>query len=205
MISYAELHCWSNFTFLEGASHPEELAQCAAGLGLKALALTDRDGLYGMVRFSKAAAPLGLNAICGAELTIGEEGEPHARPRVVLLVEDNAGYANLVELISISQMRGNKSDARLKLDDFEGRTGGLTVLSSSAHGQIEHALLLDDREGALRLASTYRELFGDRFYIELQHHLRPQDAGLINAQLELARTAHLPVVATNGAVYAAKE
>jgi error-prone DNA polymerase len=190
---------------LEGASHPEELAQHAAALGLNALALTDRDGLYGMVRFSKAAASLGLGAICGAELTIGEEGEPHARPRIVLLVEDDAGYANLVELISISQMRGNKSDARLQLGDFAGRTAGLTALSASAHGEIERALLCDDRGGALRLAAAYRDLFGDRFYIELQHHLRSQDAGLINAQLELARTAHLPVVSTNGVVYAAKE
>lgn len=203
--SYAELHCWSNFTFLEGASHPEELAQYAAGLGFKALALTDRDGLYGMVRFSKAASPLGLNAICGAELTIGEAGEPHTRPRVVLLVEDNAGYANLVELISISQMRGSKHDARLQYEDFQGRTAGLTALSSSGHGEIERALLREDRAGALRVASAYREVFGDRFYIELQHHLRPQDAGLINAQLELARKAHLPVVATNGVVYASKE
>lgn len=203
--SYAELHCWSNFTFLEGASHPEELAQFAAGLGLQALALTDRDGLYGMVRFSKAAAPLGVNAICGAELTIGEEGEPHTRPRVVLLVEDDAGYANLVELISISQMRGSKHDARLQFDDLQGRTAGLTALSSSVHGEIERALLRDNSAGALRVASRYRELFGDKFYIELQHHLRPQDAGLINAQLELARKAHLPVVATNGVVYATKE
>ena len=202
---YAELHCWSNFTFLEGASHPEELAQHAAALGLSALALTDRDGLYGMVRFSKAAAPLGLGAICGAELTIGEEGEPHTRSRVVLLVEDEAGYANLVELISIAQMRGNKADARLQLADFQGRTAGLTVLSASAHGEIERALLRDDRTGALRLTAAYRELFGDRFYIELQHHLRPQDAALTGAQLELARTVHLPVVATNGVVYASKE
>jgi len=190
---------------LEGASHPEELAQFAAGLGLQALALTDRDGLYGMVRFSKAAAPLGVNAICGAELTIGEEGEPHTRPRVVLLVEDDAGYANLVELISISQMRGSKHDARLQFDDLQGRTAGLTALSSSVHGEIERALLRDNSAGALRVASRYRELFGDKFYIELQHHLRPQDAGLINAQLELARKAHLPVVATNGVVYATKE
>ncbi|MDQ6930117.1 MAG: PHP domain-containing protein, partial [Candidatus Eremiobacteraeota bacterium] len=205
LVSYAELHCWSNFTFLEGGSHPEELAEHAAAIGLRALALTDRDGLYGAVRFSKAAKPLSFPAITGAELTIGGEGESYTRRRIVLLVEDDAGYANLVELISIAQMRGSKHDARLELDDFQGRTSGLTALSASANGEIERALLQDDRPGALRIAARYREIFGDRFYLELQHHLRPQDATLIKAQLDLSHSAHLPVVATNGVVYASKE
>ena len=205
LVSYAELHCWSNFTFLEGGSHPEELAEQAASIGLHALALTDRDGLYGAVRFSKAAKPLNFPAITGAELTIGEEGESHTRPRIVLLVEDDTGYANLVELISIAQMRGSKHDARLHLDDFGGRTSGLTALSAGANGEIERAVLQGDRAGALRRAARYREIFGDRFYLELQHHLRPQDATLIKAQLDLSHAAHLPVVATNGVVYANKE
>jgi len=204
-MGYAELHSWSNFTFLEGGSHPEELAQHAAALGLRAIALTDRDGLYGAVRFCKAAKPFAAAAICGAELTYDDEGEAHTRPRVVLLVEDAAGYANLVELISIAQMRGSKADARLRLEDFQGRTAGLTALSASRYGPIERALLRGDRPAALKWASSYRDLFGDRYYIELQHHLRPQDAELVNLQLDLAKAAHLPVVATNGVVYANKD
>ena len=203
-LGYAELHSYSNFTFLEGGSHPEELVEHAAALGLSALALTDRDGLYGAVRFSKAAKPLSFPAICGAELTLEEEGESHERPRIVLLVEDDTGYANLVELISIAQIRGAKADARLRLDDFNGRTNGLTALSGSRYGLIERALLRDDRKTANRHASELRELFGDRFYLELQHHLRPQDATLLNDQLELGRAMHVPVVATNGVVYASK-
>ncbi|GAC1659601.1 MAG: hypothetical protein NVS9B12_13120 [Vulcanimicrobiaceae bacterium] len=190
---------------MEGGSHPEELVGHAAVLGLHSLALTDRDGLYGIVRFSKEAKSKSVKAICGAELTIGEEGESHTRPRIVLLVEDEAGYANLVELISIAQMRGSKHDARLSLEDFQGRTAGLSALSASANGEIERALLRGEREQALRIAATYRQVFGDRFYVELQHHLRPQDATLINAQLDLARAVHLPIVATNGVVYATKE
>jgi len=203
-VEYAELHSYSNFTFLEGGSHPEELLEHAAALGLQALALTDRDGLYGAVRFSKAAKPLSFAAICGAELTFEGEGEPHERPRIVLLVEDDAGYANLVELISIAQMRGAKADSRLRLEDFNGRTKGLTALSGSRHGLIERALLSDDQKAARGHASALRDLFGDRFYLELQHHLRPQDAALINAQLALVRTVHLPTVATNGVAYASK-
>src|SRR5579864_6642689 len=120
---YAELHSWSNFTFLEGGSHPEELIDRAAELGLSAIALTDRDGLYGAVRFSTHARQRGIAAIVGSELTF-EDGS-----RVVLLIEDEAGYANLCELISRAQMRGSKGDARLRLEDFAGRVDGLTALS----------------------------------------------------------------------------
>src|SRR5271170_3362311 len=81
-ISYAELHCWSNFSFLQGASHPEELIQRAVELELPAIALTDRDGLYGMVRFAGAARRAGIEAIVGSELTF-EDGT-----RAVVLVED---------------------------------------------------------------------------------------------------------------------
>src|SRR5262249_11229361 len=104
---YAELHCWSNFSFLEGSSHPAERTRAGAGLGLAGMALTDRDGLYGAVRFSKAAAELKLPALCGAELPL-ETADPEpirasrpARPakevptdtpRLVLLVENERGY-----------------------------------------------------------------------------------------------------------------
>ena len=86
VLRYAELHCWSNFTFLEGASHPEELVDRAVALGLTALALTDRDGLYGAVRFAKHAKAAKLPAICGAELTLHEGDREGGRsPRLVLL------------------------------------------------------------------------------------------------------------------------
>ena len=118
---YAELHCRSNFTFLEGSSHPEELVERAVALGLAAVALTDRDGLYGAVRFAKAAKNTTLGAICGAELTLEvPELRPKRRrdltpeesarqPRLVLLAEDERGYANLASAISIAQLRGQEA------------------------------------------------------------------------------------------------
>ncbi|GAC1497978.1 MAG: error-prone DNA polymerase [Vulcanimicrobiaceae bacterium] len=205
MTAYAELHSWSNFTFLEGGSHPEELAERAAALGLHALALTDRDGLYGMVRFAKAAKPHGFAAICGAELTLAGEEEAHVRSRLVLLVEDQTGYANLVELISMAQMRGSKHDSQLSIEDLAGRTAGLTALSAAANGIIERHLLAGDLPTARQKAALLRELFGERFYLELQHHLRSGDADLIRRQLELSRASQIPIVATNGVVYANKD
>ncbi|HEY8297292.1 MAG TPA: error-prone DNA polymerase [Candidatus Baltobacteraceae bacterium] len=199
MDGYAELHCWSNFTFLEGGSHPEELVDRAVELGLKSLAITDRDGFYGAVRFAKHAKLRGLPAILGSELTF-EDGA-----RIVLLVENERGYANLCELISVAQMRGSKGDARLQLGDLDERSDGLVALSGGANGRIERALRTCDRERAVREADALHERFGDRFYLELQQHLHAEDARLCNALLDLSRERSLPCVVTNGVAYARKE
>jgi error-prone DNA polymerase len=210
---YAELHCRSNFSFLEGASHPEELVERATELGLTALALTDRDGLYGAVRFAKAARPARLEAIVGAELTFDapelrskKRGPPppeeSARfPRLVLLVEDARGYANLTRAISRAQMRGAKRDARLRLEDLDDARG-LTALSGSRFGYAEEALQRGDEALARERAERLRDLFPGRFYFELQHHLRPEDARLILAQTALGERLGIPCVATNGVSYA---
>jgi error-prone DNA polymerase len=217
---YAELHAWSNFTFLEGSSHPEELVGAAVAAGLAGIALTDRDGLYGAVRFAKAAKEQKLPAICGAELTL-ETADPEpirasrpARaasevpthtPRIVLLAENARGYANLCELLSLAQLRGRKRDARARLDDFSGRTDGIIALSGGANGLVEKALLARDDDAALAIGTRLRDLFPGRFYLELQHHLRPQDGALVQALTALAGRLGVPYVATNGVAYVDRE
>jgi len=219
---YAELHARSNFTFLEGGSHPEELVEHANELGLAALALTDRDGLYSAVRFAKAAKPLTLPAIVGVELTLEvppardrfgrpkRRGRPTPtesalRPRLVLLAQDERGYANLASAISAAQLRGGKCDARLRLTDLEGKTAGLIALSGSHHGWPEEALLRGEFATARERAATLRDLFPGAFFLELQHHLRPEDARLVLAQIAIAQSLGIPYVATNGVAYAARE
>ena len=214
---YAELHCRSNFSFLTGASHPEELAARGAELGLAAMALTDRDGVYGAVRFAKAAKPTSLGAITGVELTLdAPELRPKRRrdltpeesarqPRIVLLAEDARGYANLASAISAAQLRGKKRDARLRLEDLDGKSEGLVALSASHHGWAEEALERGDPSTARERAATLRDLFSGRFYFELQHHLRPEDARTILAQVALANELGIPYVATNGVAYATRE
>ncbi len=186
MTEYAELHAWSNFTFLAGGSHPEELIERAAELGLSAIALTDRDGLYGAVRFSAHARRRGVEAIVGSELTF-EDGA-----RLVLLVENSAGYANLCELISRAQLRGSKGDARLRLEDLKSRSDGLTALLGGAWAQRDRALAL-------------RAIFQNRLYIELQQHLVQEETHCNARLLRLARELGVRVVATNGVFYARKE
>jgi len=178
---YVELHAYSNFTFLEGGSHPEELIRHAKELGMKAIALTDRDGLYGSVRFAAEAAKHDIEAIVGSELTF-EDGT-----RVVLLVQNERGYANLCDLISQAQLRGSKHHAKLHLDDFAGRAEGLFALSTGAH------------------VLPLREYFGDCLYLELQQHLTPQEAARNAHLLQLGRELGIPCVATNGVFYARQE
>ncbi|HTD35309.1 MAG TPA: DNA polymerase III subunit alpha [Candidatus Elarobacter sp.] len=224
---YAELHCWSNFSFLEGAAHPEELVEHGVRLGLRGIALTDRDGLYGAVRFAKAAVPhAGFAALCGAELTfepdaaepIRRHREPVERrparaakdvptdtPRIVLIAADKTGYGNLARAISAAQMRGRKRDARLRLEDLEGRTAGLIALSGGRNGLVEKALLRRDGAGAVAIGARLRDLFPGRFYLELQHHMRPEDPALIRAMVRLAGKLDVPYVATNGVAYAVRE
>ncbi len=221
--AYAELHAWSNFSFFEGSSHPEELADAAARLGFAGMALTDRDGLYGAVRFAKAARERKLPAICGVELTLDEpdpEGRtppaetikpsrparpshevPTRTPRIVLLAENDRGYANICELISLAQLRGRKRDARAQLTDFDGRTDGVIALSGGTNGLVEKALRARDDDAAVALGARLRDLFPGRFFLELQHHLRPEDGALVQALVRLARTLDVPYVATNGVAY----
>ncbi len=218
---YAELHCWSNFSFLEGSSHPEELVEHGLRLGLRGIALTDRDGLYGAVRFAKAAAAVpSFAALCGAELTLETEAAepirasrparpakevPTDTPRLVLIAADKTGYGNLARLLSAAQLRGRKRDARLRLDDLEGRTAGLVALSGGRNGVVEKALLRRDGAGAVALGARLRDLFPGRFYLELQHHVRPEDPALIRALVRLAMQLDVPYVATNGVAYATRE
>jgi error-prone DNA polymerase len=183
---YAELHAWSNFTFLEGASHPEALIERAAELGLAAIALTDRDGLYGTARFASGARAQKVAAIVGCECTFEDGG------RVVLLVENERGYGNLCELISTAQLRGAKHDARLHIDDFAGLSDGLIALSGGALPTEEEA-------------AAMRAHFGERYFLELQHHLTAADAERCEQIVALARRMHLPYVATNAVAYARKD
>ncbi|MGH4009304.1 MAG: PHP domain-containing protein, partial [Pseudonocardiaceae bacterium] len=108
---YAELHCHSNFSFLDGASHPEELVEEAARLGLDAIAITDHDGMYGVVRFAEAARELGVRTIFGAELSLGLTAPQNGIPdpegeHLLVLARDPEGYRRLSRVISDAQLRG---------------------------------------------------------------------------------------------------
>ncbi|MEO2168113.1 MAG: PHP domain-containing protein, partial [bacterium] len=135
---YVELRCRSAFSFLEGASLPEELAGRAIELGYGAMALADRGGLYGAPRFWKAARDAGLRALVGAEVEFLEG-------RLLLLVESAAGYRRLCRLLTLGHSRtAAKSELRLSLADLEGESGGLVCLAGGESSPLTEALRRGD-------------------------------------------------------------
>ncbi|MGD8485871.1 MAG: PHP domain-containing protein, partial [Chloroflexota bacterium] len=257
--AFAELHCHTDFSFLDGASPAEDLLERAGELGLSALAVTDHQGLYGAVRFSAAAREAGLHAVVGMEVELldaavpdprglvappprrrgrGSEpslpapraGEPvrpvvprqrppgHRPPRredlrgvrprelgphLTLLARDQAGYASLCRLASAAHLAGTKGVPRFTHELLGQHRAGLLVLTGCRHGELPRRLLAGDREGASEALARLERLVGrDALYVELQHHLLPDDDWLVAELARLAHQAGLPTVVTNDAHYA---
>jgi error-prone DNA polymerase len=198
---YAELHCHSAFSFLDGASLPEQLALTAQRLGLPALALTDHNGLYGSLAFAHAAKQLGLPAITGAELTLLDGSH------VTLLAETAEGYANLCRLITEAHLgRADRRDPRLDFASLEARHEGLIVLSGCRAGLLATVLRRDGRAAAQRLLERCRAVFGPAScFVELQRNLVRGDRDLTRALSDLADHAGLSVVATGNVHYHTRE
>ncbi len=199
MTAYAELHCHSNFSFLDGAAHPEDLIARAAELRLQAVALTDHNGLYGAVRFCQAARDNPVHAITGAEMTL-EHGA-----HLTLLVKDERGYGNLCRLISRAQMDHAKGQAALTWDLLTRHAEGLIALSGCPLGDVPQALIRNDDTAAQQAAARYRDLFGaDGFWLEMQNHLLKEEGYLNLALARLSAQTGVPYVATNDVHYARK-
>ena len=195
---YIELHTSSAFSFLDGASLPETLVDRAADLGYPALALLDRDGVYGAPRFHKAALAAGIKPIVGCELTIGKSRGP-ACWRLPVLVESPEGYRNLCRLLTRMKLDAPKGEGALTLDDLDGFTTGLVAIAG-------RAVLMGHRYGVGGLLDRLVGLFGrSQVYLELQRHLL-RDEGIDNqALIALADAYHVPLVATNGVRFAVAE
>src|SRR2546426_5689924 len=194
---YIELHCHSAFSFLDGASLPEQLALTASQLGLPALALTDHNGLYGSMAFAQQAKSLGLQAITGAELTLLDGSH------VTLLAETPEGYANLCRLVTEAQL--GRPDRRARGLDFaalEAGHAGLIVLSGCRSGLLPTVLQRDGKSAARRLAERCRRVFGpENFFVELQRNHVRGDRALTATLSDLANATSLGVVATGDVHY----
>ena len=145
-VPYAELHCRSNFSFLEGASHPEALVVEASRLGLEAIAITDRDGLYGVVRFAEAAREMGIATMFGTEITLTGSAPTTdgLRPggRLVLLADGTSGYARLSRAVSLGQLAGSKGAPVFELAGVaETVAGSSWVLTGGRGGLVPGALM----------------------------------------------------------------
>lgn len=193
---YVELHARSAFSFLRGASIPEQLAERAADLGLPALALCDRMGVYGAPRFFAAARERGMRQILGAELVLADGSV------LPVLVESRTGYRNLCQLLTEAHLRAPKNEGAVRWDDLAQFAGGLIALTGDAEGPLHRTLLEHGPRAAESQVERLQNIFGrDRVYIEIQRHLW-RGENLINRRLiGLAQSKQLPLLATNGVLH----
>ncbi|HLJ26087.1 MAG TPA: error-prone DNA polymerase [Candidatus Angelobacter sp.] len=195
---YVELHSRSAFSFLEGASLPENLALVCSQHGLPAMALLDRNGVYGAPRFHLSAKQCGIKAHIGAEISIAEGGN------YPLLVQSRSGYQNLCRLITTTKLRTPKDKvATASLNELENYSQGLICLTGDEHGPLAHALKTGGLPAGRRLLQQLSSIFGAKnVYVELQRHFNRHQESRNQAAISLAREFHLPLLATNGVCYA---
>ncbi|HKW70961.1 MAG TPA: error-prone DNA polymerase [Candidatus Dormibacteraeota bacterium] len=180
MTPYVELHSHSNYSFLDGGSHPYELAMRAAELEMPALAITDTGGVYGAVRHLQACRKLGIKPIIGSALEVdGEE--------LILIARNLGGYSNLCRLLSISHADQPKGEARTKLATIAEHRGDLFYLSAT--------------DSERRLRDLQDALGRENVFSELHHHLRPEDEWVLEGRAAMARRCGAGVVATNQVHY----
>ncbi|MFT4220049.1 MAG: error-prone DNA polymerase, partial [Microbacterium sp.] len=233
-VPYAELHAHSSYSFLDGASSPEDLAEEAERLGLHALALTDHDGFYGIVRFAEAAEALELHTVFGAELSLApfdpstssgrrllrgrgrqkNETDP-AGTHLLVLARGEEGYHRLAGAITAAQLRGGeKGQPAYDLEELATRgRGHWAVLTGCRKGAVRRALFTADgaiaadaERAAGRELDRLAELFGrDAVNVELMDHGDPLDQPANDILAALAASRRLPVLATNNVHYAMPE
>ncbi|HVM07499.1 MAG TPA: error-prone DNA polymerase [Acidimicrobiales bacterium] len=209
-VPYAELHCHSNFSFLDGASHPEELVEEAARLGLEALALTDHNGMYGVVRFAEAASAIGMPTVFGAELSLGltkpQNGVPDPEgTHLLVLARNPTGYARLCAAITKGHLEGReKGKPVFRLPELaEAAAGQWVVLTGCRKGPVPSALVNDGPAAAARRLADLVVAFGrDNVVVELWDHGDPLDSARNDALAEMAVRQSLEVIATNNVHYA---
>jgi error-prone DNA polymerase len=214
--SYIELHASSAFSFLEGASQPESLVQRAAELNMPAMALLDRNGIYGSARFHTAAKRIGIRAHIGAEIAVSNFGLrltppawlPHSHTpepaRISLLCQSRTGYQNLCRLITRFKLRqSGKSEGEANMDELRQYATGLICLTGGDEGPLATALMEGGeqagRETVQRLVSIYGS---ENVYVEVQRHHEREQEWRNQAAIRIANRLQLPLLATNGVRYA---
>jgi error-prone DNA polymerase len=195
-MDYVELHAASAFSFLDGATLPEQLAGLCAHLGIPAMALLDRDGVYGAPRFHLAAQKVGITAHIGAELTCT------SAVCYPVLAETQLGYQNLCRLTTRMHMRAAKGEGAIAESELEEFAAGLICLTGGERGPLTAAIRGGGIAGGRARLARLVDLFGARnVYVELQRHYDRQEEAINDRAVQLAREFKLPLVATNGVRY----
>ena len=205
MNQFVHLHVHSEYSLLDGACRIDRLCRRAAEAGATAIALTDHGVMYGAMEFYYAAREMRLTPILGCEAYLAPRGRFDRSAReeahVTLLAADLIGYRNLIALVSKGFLEGYYYKPRIDLELLAEHHDGLIVLSGCMSGLVAAPLLRNEYTTALANAKTYREIFGDRFYIEVMRHGMPEQEAINAGLIRIARELTIPLVATNDSHY----
>ena len=210
---FVHLHVHTEYSLLDGACRLGELAQRAAELDMPAVAMTDHGVMYGAIDFYNACRAAGVKPIIGCEIYVASDSRFERGPRqgqrtrhLTLLAENEAGYRNLLQIVSQAHLEGFYYHPRADLELLSDHAEGLIVLSACKQGAIAREILDDSYAAARQQAEVLREVFGeDSFYLELMDHGLPGQKKIIAAKMQLSEELGIPVVATNDAHYVRQE
>jgi len=198
MSDFVHLHLHSEFSLVDGLVRVKPLMQSVASMQMPAIALTDQGNFFAAIKFYRAAIAAGLKPILGVELLLRPITEQLPPARIVLLCQNHEGYLNLNRLITRTYSEGqSRGIPMLEYDWLAGATNGIIALSAGRSGDVGMALLADDNEAASTRLQFWKDLFPDRFYLELQRTGRESEEKYLHAAVSLAQSNDVPVVATN--------
>ena len=217
MSDFVHLHNHSDFSLQDGAQTVEMLCNRCDDLGMSTIALTEHGNLFSMLPFYKEARKKGLKPILGCEVYVAvtnhkekkqistSTGKKWGYHHLVLLVQNQVGYKNLIKLISIGYLDGFYYRPRIDKGLLKQYNEGLICTSGCLAGEVTNFASQGDYENAKRAALEYAEIFPDRFYLELQNHGIPEEAKAREILIKLSKDLNIPLVATNDCHYSMKD
>ncbi|MGP1508705.1 MAG: DNA polymerase III subunit alpha [Sphaerochaeta sp.] len=210
MTEFVHLHNHTDFSLLDGAASIPKYIAKAKEFGMKALAITDHGNMFGVLDFYDACTKAGIQPIPGCEFYINPDGRASREAgnhyyHLILLAMNDKGYHNLMELNSIAFLEGFYYKPRIDNETLAQHSEGLICTSACLAGEIPQKLLAGNVEGAYETARWYKNLFGDRYYIEIQNHFIPEELQVLPQLVKLARELDIKLVATNDIHYINKD
>ncbi|MFN2465143.1 MAG: DNA polymerase III subunit alpha [Candidatus Dormibacteria bacterium] len=208
---FVHLHTHTEYSLLDGASRVTELVKAARDAGQDAIAVTDHGSLYGVVPFYKACVAAGVKPIIGCETYVAQrtlhdketrvDRDPH---HLVLLAQNHTGYQNLMRMVSTAHLQGFYGKPRVDKELLGNHAEGVIALSACLAGEVSQRIQAKDLDGAVSVAEEYREIFGERYFLEVQNHGIPEEEDTRKGIIEVARRTGITMVATNDSHYTAQ-
>ncbi len=212
-MAFTHLHVHTEYSLLDGAARIKDLIARTKELGMDAVAITDHGAMFGVIDFYKEAKKQGIKPIIGCEVYTAARTMMDKTPEfdkrqghLVLLVENQEGYQNLIKIVSEGYTRGYYYKPRIDKELLRGHSRGIIALSACLAGEVQHRLLLKDYEGAKREALELLEIFGEgNFFLELQDQGLQEEYDILPAMKRLHQETGIPFVATNDVHYVNRE